>query len=129
MPGKPSNRRPSPTASLTTQQAYWYAKLKQDGFEDIEDTSNPLQPLKEWHNLKWSRPSGPSSLQVSTTIEYYTRARHAIASHAFDHPLHLKVWELHCDGLSVRAISKAVKGKLSKSAVAYLIKRLAEEII
>lgn len=38
-------------------EAHWYAVLKTNGFEDIEDTSNPDRPLREWHSRKFLNES------------------------------------------------------------------------
>ncbi len=39
--------------TLDEVQREWYGKLAKEGFEDIEDTSSPDRPLKEWHAHKF----------------------------------------------------------------------------
>lgn len=119
-------RKPRLDAPLNEQEAYWYARLAKEGFEDIEDTSSPLRPLKAWHNLKW-RNADPQ--HVASTVAYYTKARHVLQSGLFANKLSYRIWELHCDGLGVREIEKAIKGRKRKSAIAKLIKQMAEELI
>lgn len=34
-------------------QAEWYGKLAQEGFKDLEDTSNPERPLRRWSGTSW----------------------------------------------------------------------------
>jgi hypothetical protein len=40
--------------SLKKLQEEFYAKLKADGFCDIEDITKADRPLREWHNLKFA---------------------------------------------------------------------------
>lgn len=47
---KPRNRK----RTFKEEEQDWYAKLKSKGFTDIEDTSNPDRPLKDWHSTKFT---------------------------------------------------------------------------
>lgn len=94
-------------------QREWYKKLKdEDGFEDIEDTNHPGMPLKTWHSHKWKNT--PPEKFAATEI-YYDKARELLNTYEFESPTHLKIWELHCDGLSKRKIEKV----LSQEAESY----------
>lgn len=49
---------------LKTAQDKFYAILKRDGFEDIENADFPDRPLKEWHNHKFSSESSQSKMAI-----------------------------------------------------------------
>lgn len=106
-------------------EARWYAKLKESGFNDIEDTKHDLRPLKSWHSLRWLK-TDPDSIRAK--FNYYTNANHFLAIYQFENNEHKLIWMLHCEGLSIREIEKQLS--LSRSSIHKIIielKTLMEE--
>ena len=126
----------SPRNDLKRLQAEWYERLKQDGFEDIEDTSLDERPLKRWSgavsldgkqkpvcDLFGFQDPG-TEIQSSFPSKRYGKEE-ALLNHAeFDdicssvcgHGNHRlvasqvkEIWELYLEGKTNRAISKETK--------------------
>ena len=61
-------------------EARWYRRLKDEGFDDIEDTSRPERPLKSWHSFRfggrrWNgRGNNYDPTHIPSTQEYYRLA-------------------------------------------------------
>lgn len=91
--------------SLKKIQSEWYARLKGEGFIDIEDTERQDAPLKTWHSLKWQNVTRETWDAVSS---YFDQAKALLDTYQFDTPMHKRIWELHCQGLSRRKIEKAL---------------------
>lgn len=107
--------------SLKKLQKLWYNKLKDKGFVDIEDTSRPERPLKDWHGLwfrKRVRKYGMDNLQAK--VEYYRKASHLLNEQVFKNKKHRAIWEMHCAGEGLRKIG--TKFKMDKMAVDKIIK-------
>lgn len=98
---------PSSLAELKTLQKVWYKKLKENGFEDIEDTSSPREYLKTWHSSYFQVRYTPEIFDLKQ--EYYRRASQFLHDHTFVDIIQKKIWELHAEGQSVRAISLALE--------------------
>ncbi len=108
-------------------QEEWNAKLKTSGFQDIEDTSRPDRPLKEWHSTKFcserSRIRQAQREKYNKAIDDFINSEsineicELIARHgnsAFSAHQVKRVLELHREGLDERKIAKAVRrGKTS----------------
>lgn len=60
--------KPRRTKELKDAEAEWYAKLKVEGFQDIEDISNPDRPLKAWHSSRFKSES--SLIRQAKRAEY-----------------------------------------------------------
>lgn len=53
------------TSEFKRAQAEWYARLKEEGFEDIEDHSLEDKPLKRWSGINIGIPqAGSSSISI-----------------------------------------------------------------
>lgn len=84
-------------------QAEWDKKLKESGFEDIE---NGLGHLK-----LWSRSFGvhhPDSARVEAAQEYYSMAGKFLHDYEFTSEMQKTIWEYHANGLSIRDIVKVL---------------------
>lgn len=123
--------------SLSELQREWYEKLKQDGFIDIEDSSDPSGQLKEWHSFKFislssqirktkrsqyqlqidSFANDPSFVEVTILMTKHWNSRFK----ALDVEL---IWTLHRDGLTERGIASEMK--CSKSCIHFLLERMRE---
>lgn len=104
--------------SLTDLQKKWYEKLKKSGFEDIESSNGAL---KVW-------ASSYHKLRLSHNFEYkeaYARkAGQFLHEHKFSDSRDRHVWEMHCEGISIRETVKRLKKKNFKA-----YKFLVEEIL
>lgn len=113
--------------SYEEQRKFWYKKLKDDGFEDIEDV--------ERDTLKtWALRTTAELLRVNSKIvieakeEYYSMCRHFLADHEFKNKKERIIWEYHTEGISTRDIAKLLEkagiAKTSRTPVYNTIKRL-----
>src|ERR1035438_10457255 len=50
-------KKPNKNAPLKEQEAYYYQLLKNEGFDDIEDTGNEFRPLVEWDSIRFRKLS------------------------------------------------------------------------
>lgn len=124
-------RKPKPNASLSKQIAYWDACLKKAGFEDIEDRASGK--LRSWsgsmplesaaypestrmavginpNSLKLKNSQGYSSLLWKHSQEsYYRFAAQLLYEKEFKSERHRKIWELHCEGATLKKIAKKLK--------------------
>lgn len=108
-------------------QAVWYKKLKEQGFEDIEDTSKSDRPLEAWHSLRFQKVVG---VQVDMTQAYYYRAKELLNTYQFKNKTHQRVWELHCEGLSKREIAEEIKNlekTYKRESIGLIIKNIAKK--
>lgn len=95
---------------LKELEKVWYAKLKQSGFEDIEDERYPDKPLKSYSSdLIESKPSRRKNFFKRTTADYYALARRLLETFQFESTLHKRIWSLHCEGLSKRQIEAKLR--------------------
>lgn len=69
------SRRISP--ELQAAQDEWYARLKKDGFEDIEDHSSDDKPLKRWSGITATVPSEDGRESISI-IDIFAHQEHGI---------------------------------------------------
>jgi hypothetical protein len=104
-------------------QQIWYDKLKEGGFQDIENNQTGL--LKEWDKSFFRH--GFNIIQYASTLNYYERAREMLFSYEFKNIYHKRIWTFHCDGLSERKIALKVR-KYKKSMVHYIIAHIAKTI-
>lgn len=123
---KPKRIRKKPV-SLKDEEAWWYARLKVEGFQDIEDISKPDRPLKEWHSQKFA--SQRSRIRQTQRDNYNKMIDNFINSKAINEICSLitkhgnvlvkpdqvkQILELHRDGLTERKIAEKIKcGKKS----------------
>lgn len=132
-PRKRSKREPT----LAEVQAKFYARLKREGFEDIEDTSNPDRPLKEWHSRKFT--SERSRIRQEQREKYNALIDSFINSSQIGEICRLmvkhgnsvltpakvrEVLEMHGEGISERKIARQVK--CSKFAVHSILVKIRE---
>lgn len=82
-------------------QAEWDKKLKDDGFEDAENRDGTL---KIWHDLHFRKPSHDTNQRADfeATSEYYRLTSQFLHSHQFSSLSERHIWELHCEGKSVK---------------------------
>lgn len=111
-------------------QKIWYAKLKQLGFNDIEDTNSPKEFLKVWESTNWVKQYTPEAFQ--DRAEYYRLAGLFLHDYTFESFYEETIWRLHSEGKSLRAIEDHfprlpfLKIKCNKETVRKVIQRLVE---
>lgn len=102
-------------------QAKWYQKLKESGFEDIEDEK---RHLKMWHSFYYRTMFQLDYFEFKKT--YYQKAEHFLNTYCFD-PKEKLVWKLHSEGMSMRDISKNTG--LKKYRIFSIIHKLKKKMI
>lgn len=115
------------TKTFKELESDWYEKLKASGFEDIENTSHPQRPLKEWHSRKFlaerTRMRQAEREKYNRVLDYFINSASfgelcaLIVKHgncALWPEEVQKIIELHRYGLTERTIARTLKcGKKS----------------
>ncbi len=97
----------------------WNRKLERDGHEEIEDFTRPVPTLKTWTTTRWTA-SDPTRNEWRQ--QYYEMADRVLETFAFANRVHRRIWELHCEGLSIREIADRIRRRnYRKTAVAMVI--------
>lgn len=110
---------PFKTPEFKALFAHWNQVLEANGHQEIEDFSLPDAPLKAWHNHRWKNCHPDHIPEIQ---KYYEAANELLKTYVFKSECHRRVWELHCEGLSVRKIAmKLRQKKLKKTAVHAII--------
>ena len=117
---------------LKELEKIWYQKLIDNGFEDIEVTSEPGRPLKEWdfnfcRVVKGEGKNIDLPLKIASTRQYFIQARKLLDTHKFKNQDYKEIWALHCEGVTEREIAVRLK-VYKKSMVHYVIKEIAKWI-
>jgi len=94
---------------LKTLQSEWYEKLKNEGFEDIEDTENRTKTMVR-------------AFKDESKLAYYEKANAFLEDYEFDSPEDAIVWRYHCIGKATRQIASELE--ISKSHADRIIQRL-----
>ena len=104
-------------------QDEWYAKLKEEGFKDIEATESGI-PLPAFRNKKGQNYENHFQFKQA----YYSKAEDTLRMTDWSKlkPRDKDIWELHTQGLSVRAIAKQLK--LWPNTVYRSIKRISNPV-
>ena len=111
-------------------QRQWYAKLAEDGFEDLEWVNHKTGTGHDSGFLKGSLISGKAyhpgrDLYFQLAANYLTHCRNLR-----NRPYHRYIWKLHTEGLTYDEIElkakKRYKNATSKYTLYYEIKRLAQ---
>lgn len=110
--------------SLKALKTKWYRKLKDSGFEDIEDTESKNEFLVAWHGSYFSRLYTIQEYQERQ--EYFQQTVFFSKSYSFKTKLEERVWCLHSEGFSYREIAEKTKSQKDKvgKIVRMLIKKM-----
>jgi hypothetical protein len=95
---------------LKTETAKWYAKLKRDGFDDIESDEDNL---KVWSTIFFKKHSIE---QIQAKQAYYQMATNFLNDYKFNNNRERIIWEYHANGISLRDIGKVLKKAKIKKA-------------
>lgn len=98
----------------------WYQKLKEEGFEDLEDESQYIKKIQHLHFFRWT------PLKIQTQRDYYIHCEYFLNSHSFKKEQHRKIWELYTKGVPFRKISEKVDQGLKE--VHQTVKRLRKKM-
>lgn len=113
---------------LKALQREWYDKLKETGFDDIEDTNSPREMLKTWHSRCFLNKN---EVETSAKAEYYTNAQQVLYSYKFRTMADQMLWEYHANGLSIREIAAATRDSpapMHRSSVFRALKRIIKAL-
>ena len=91
-----------PSATLMKK---WNEKLKNSGFRDIETQGTTPLP-KDWHAFKWRRVT---AAEMAERQDYFIRATHMLESFTFHSDTERRIWQMYCDGLSIRQIAAKLR--------------------
>ena len=118
--------RKQPELSYVELKEIWYAKLKEAGFDDIEQDE---YKLKMWSNRVYIENPNPVQREAKET--YYILASRFLHDYKFKNQKDKIIWEYHANGISMRNIVKIledVKIKTNRNAVCVIVNRLATEM-
>lgn len=124
-------------------ELYWYQRLEEQGFHDIEDFTRSDRPLKSWES--WILPSKPYERRRAYDEEYQSTVDTFLHREDFDEICTIiiedsgkgtkggrpsvvtsidirAIWEFHCQGLTERQIAENLKR--SKTCIHKLIESL-----
>lgn len=99
-----------------TLQDKWYKKLKDSGFEDIEQDETYLKRsstnfLSSNFNYDTSHTVQDIVNKIELKTEYFRRARHFLNDHKFKNKTQKYIWAEHSEGVSHRTITEALKAR------------------
>jgi hypothetical protein len=116
---------PRKSKDFKTIERDWYRKLKETGFEDIEDTSRPDRMLKSWHSFRHRKFS---TLQIDCVKTYYDNADELLTQGRFSSREIEQIWAFHCEGLSCREIERRINRFKKKSMINRIIRSIEKGI-
>lgn len=109
-------------------RAKWYAKLKKDEFDDIEQLDGQLKV----HSQRIIRAQ-ENKVAHEAKVDYYRLAGQFLHEYQFKRGLDKFIWSRHADGVSLRDIAEEIKTKkrktIDKNKVHEIVKRLEDEMI
>jgi hypothetical protein len=114
-------------------QSQWYRKLKESGFEDVEQSVRGRDYLKAWHSVYFKARYDPHTFNSKQI--YYERASQFLWEYKFPwkegfsltNVKEREIWRLHSEGCSVRTIAEYLNEhgwKANKDNVNHTIQRL-----
>ena len=92
------------TKEFQELQKEWDRRLKESGFEDIEQRSGHL---KKW-SIKFTLDA---EIKMKAKEEYYRMAGHFLHEYKFANAVERRIWELHCQGEGKLRIVKALRAE------------------
>lgn len=117
-------------AQLKQLQAEWYQRLRETGFDDIEQTAESNAKLRSWHSYHFSIQHDPSRFQAKQ--EYYYKATQYLDHGKFRTKTEKHLWKLHSEGLGLRQIVVVMKTNgfhYNKDQCAAIVRRIKEEMM
>lgn len=105
--------------SLKKIRDYWYEKLKDEGFDDIEDTNSPNEMLKTWSYAFFRLQAQNSFDYFNFRQDFYSYLDQLLTRFKFKSVYHERIIELRSNGLSLREISRALKLEFGEAPKGY----------
>lgn len=96
------------TPKFKKLQSKWYGKLKDKGFEDIEQDETRLKKWSETFFKKGNLNQSNISV-VEAKYNYYSMCRQFLGEYKFKNKSERKMFEMHSEGLGVRVIAVELK--------------------
>lgn len=112
--------------SFLKLQRNWYNKLKDSGFEDIEQEDGNL---KFWTSTESSGRT--TERRAAASEEYYRIAGWFLQEHAFENDFEAMVWQEHSQGHSLATIVEILKKrgiKAYRDKLARIIRKLIKNM-
>ena len=122
---------------FTQIEAHWYKKLKDEGFEDIENVKDKDRPLVEWHSFKFTSEStqirkikrSPYQMQIDLFANHpdLNQILTLIVKHGnslFDEVGVRQIWDMHRIGVTERQIAKEMH--CSHSCIHFMLRRIRD---
>lgn len=113
---------------ITELRQHWYEILKESGFVDIENTTHPNLPIKDWHSQRFKKVNVERKNHIEN---YYKKACELLLTHTFQSELHKKIWQLHSEGKSIRKIEREIstsENPMKRDAIFIFISKLRNQI-
>lgn len=95
-----------------TLKSQWYGKLAKEGFVDIEDDR---ERIKKRHGSKFAEKRLYNETRHEAHVEYYQLAGKFLNDYEFETKKDKAIWQLHSEGVYIRAIVVALKKKRFKT--------------
>lgn len=111
--------------TLRALRREWDKKLKESGFEDIEDRESPREMLKSWHSTKFFYRFDEDRFLARK--DYFELATQFLGTHRFESEIDREVWRLHTEGESLRKIANHLTSQgspMSKDGALKIIRAL-----
>lgn len=102
----------------------WYKKLKDDGFEDIEQNE---ENLKDYSSHFFELRGEQHPVRREAKEEYYRLVGKFLYDHEFPNKFQKNVWRLHSDGETVRNIA-VIMTKRGKKTYASKVERIISSL-
>lgn len=118
------------TREFKQLQKVWNEKLKDNGFEDIEDQTRLIRghpPLLKWDSFYFQARHAPVAFKCDQ--EYYSMTINFLNKFSFKSHLEKQAWAHHSDGFSIREITLLIVNsgiQISKSQVHRILSKLEQ---
>ncbi len=114
------------TKEFKQLESEWRNKLKDSGFEDIEDADGNIA------RGSWDYRTKKVINSYKTKVDYYYMATQFLNDYNFETPLDKAVWAYHIEGIGVRDIAKLLQDlkmtTLKRMSISYTIIRLRKQM-
>lgn len=113
------------TPKFKSLRTKWYKKLKDKGFEDIEQDD---VRLKQWSDTYFKRNGASQSNNtiVKAKLAYYSSCRQFLEEYKFKNKIEKQMFAMHSEGIGIRVI--AVELKTYRTKVHKILQRLVKEM-
>ncbi len=102
----------SPHSKLRPLQKEWYAKLKEDGFVDIEE--DPVNFNNAYLKHVKRKTYQNNETYREAIKEYYYICYQFLHEYPFETEVHRAIWEAYADGATMREIANLLNSDPSK---------------